>query len=239
MRLLSYNVRSLKQDRHAVLTVLRETDADVVALQEPPKWWLTRERLHALARDAGLTVAVPGGIAGARTTALLVRPGVEVVGMRPLRLPLKLVRRGHWFPTLRGAAVARLRLPAADGVDAFEATVASVHLSLDDDERAGHQALIEAAVGELSPGGWGDVVVAGDLNEEPGGPAWEAFGVHGLADAGAGDGRPTFSTKRPRKRLDVVLVGPRLTGVARRVDLEVLARASDHFPVVAEVLPLG
>ncbi len=29
MRILSYNVRSLKQDRHAVLTVLRETDADL------------------------------------------------------------------------------------------------------------------------------------------------------------------------------------------------------------------
>lgn len=239
MRILSYNVRSLKQDRHAVVTVLRATDADVVALQEPPKWWASTVRLQALARDAGLRVAVPGGIAGARTTALLVRPGVEVVRARAVRLPLRVVRRSHWFPTLRGAAVARLRFPAAGGEPAFEATVASVHLSLDVDERARHQARIEAAVGGLSPDGWDDVVVAGDLNEEPGGAAWEAFGARGLADAGLADGRPTFSTSRPGKRLDVVLAGPRLGAVARRVDLEVLARASDHFPVVAEVLPLA
>ncbi|GMA23002.1 hypothetical protein GCM10025864_07610 [Luteimicrobium album] len=239
MRILSYNVRSLKQDRHAVLGVLRDTEADVVALQEPPKWWASTVRLQALARDAGLKVAVPGGIAGARTTALLVRPGVEVLGARALRLPLRLVRRSHWFPTLRGVAVARLRFPETEHGGALEATVASVHLSLDVDERAGHLPRIEAAVAGLAPEGWGDVVVAGDLNEEPGGPAWQALESHDLADAGAGDGRPTFSTTSPRKRLDVVLTGERLSAVARRVDLDGVARASDHFPVVAEVLPLG
>ena len=239
MRILSYNVRSLKQDRHAVLGVLRDTDADVVALQEPPKWWATGARLQALARDAGLKVAVPGGFAGARTTALLVRPGVEVVASRAVRLRLRLVRRTHWFPTLRGAAVARLRLPASEGIAEYVVTVASLHLSLDVDERAGHLPRIEAAVAGLAPDGWGDVVVAGDLNEEPGGPAWRVLEAHGLTDAGAGDARPTFSTTSPRKRLDVVLAGERLSAVARRVDLDGVARASDHFPVVAEVLPLS
>ena len=239
MRILSYNVRSLKQDRHAVLGVLRATDADVVALQEPPKWWATQARLQALARDAELRVAVHGGVTAARTTALLVRPGVEVLGARARRLPLRIVRRSHWFPTLRGAAVARLRFPATEHGGAFEATVASVHLSLDVDERAGHLPRIESAIAGLAPDGWGDVVVAGDLNEEPGGPAWRVFEAHGLTDAGAGDGRPTFSTTSPRKRLDVVLAGERLSAVARRVDLDGVARASDHFPVVAEVLPLA
>jgi endonuclease/exonuclease/phosphatase family metal-dependent hydrolase len=79
------------------------------------------------------------------------------------------------------------------------------------------------------------VVVAGDLNELPGGPTWLALEARGLDDAGAADGRPTFSPRRPRRRLDVVLAGGRLVGRAHRLDHELAARASDHFPVVVDL----
>ncbi|WP_034226648.1 endonuclease/exonuclease/phosphatase family protein, partial [Actinotalea ferrariae] len=65
LRVATWNVRQLKDDRSAVVDVLRSLDADVVALQEPPRGPRGRSRLRGLAHDAGLAVAVAGG--GART----------------------------------------------------------------------------------------------------------------------------------------------------------------------------
>jgi endonuclease/exonuclease/phosphatase family metal-dependent hydrolase len=74
----------------------------------------------------------------------------------------------------------------------------------------------------------------GDLNEEPGGPTWARL-TSGLVDAVAAP-RPTFTARRPRRRLDAVLVSPglRVTGSAVRRD-DVTRRASDHLPVVVDL----
>ncbi|PJI93885.1 endonuclease/exonuclease/phosphatase family protein [Luteimicrobium subarcticum] len=259
MRLVTWNVRSLKQDRAAVVAVLRALEPDVVALQEAPKWWRGAHRLRRLAADSGLEVAVPAGVLGARTCAVLVRadgspPGdgrrppvrpVRVVSWRAVRLRLRVTGRQHWYPTLRGAALAVVR--PADGPDVV---VASVHLSLDPRERAEHLGEVVAAVRAVARGAAvpvDRVVVAGDLNEPPGGEAWRA-----LADAGwrdlAADDAPTFSTTSPRRRLDAVLAGSTLSGAARRVGGEGaqegaevaknVSAGSDHFPVVADLVLL-
>jgi endonuclease/exonuclease/phosphatase family metal-dependent hydrolase len=240
VRLATYNVRSLKQDRAAVVAVLRALAADVVALQEPPKWWFGRARLRRLAADAGLEVVVPGGLWGARTCAILAGPSAagRVRDARAVRLRLHVRGRRHWFPTLRGAALATFG-PAPD--DAL--VLACVHLSLDPGERAAHLAVVERELGRsLARGGvgWSRVVVAGDLNEAPGGPAWAVLAAHGLVDAGADDPRPTFSPARPRRRIDALLVGAALratapAGTTARLDHPLAARASDHFAVVGEL----
>jgi endonuclease/exonuclease/phosphatase family metal-dependent hydrolase len=80
-------------------------------------------------------------------------------------------------------------------------------------------------------------VLAGDLNEPPGGPAWQALAdvVH---DPGAGSA-PTFSARHPRRRIDAVLAAPGLEvldyGWPPGVAEEDVLMASDHRPVLATI----
>lgn len=212
LRVLTYNVRGLKDDRDAVAEVVRDLAPDVVAIQEPPRGPFGGRRLRELAHATGLRVAVQGG--GARTTALLVRPGLTVTGERAARLP--------WRPgrTRRGLAVAEV-----EGV-----RVVSAHLSLVPAERARHLVRLMVVVRSAHTG----CVVAGDLNEEPGGPTWRRLGqsLHDLTPATG----PTFTARNPRRRLDAVLATSGLEGRgARTVDSDTARRASDHLPVVVDV----
>lgn len=210
--MLTYNLRQLRDDRDAVADVLRAADADVVAVQEPPRGPFGRARLERLARGVGYEVAVHGG--GSRTTALLVRQGTPTVRAHGVRLP--------WRPgrTRRGLAVADVR-----GI-----RLISVHLGLDEAERERHLRRIVL----LTRSAPGDCVVAGDLNEEPGGPSWRRLGLH-LRDATAQSG-PTFTARSPRRRIDAVLVSGGLTGRgAQRVGGDRARAASDHLGVVVDL----
>ena len=57
LRLLSYNVRSLRDDRASVAAVIRACRPDVVAVQEAPRSLRWRSKRAALARTSGLVVA--------------------------------------------------------------------------------------------------------------------------------------------------------------------------------------
>ncbi|MBM0260426.1 endonuclease/exonuclease/phosphatase family protein, partial [Micromonospora sp. 4G55] len=73
------------------------------------------------------------------------------------------------------------------------------------------------------------LVVAGDMNTEPGAPGFAEFTRAGLVDAlAAARPLPTSPADDPREQIDHVLVSPGLTGadaVAPR------GTASDHLPV--------
>lgn len=210
---MTFNVRRLRDDRDAVVALLREAEADVVAIQEPPRGPTGRGRLARLAREAGLEVAVAG--VGSATTALLVAEGLTVLGARSVALP--------WSPprTRRALAVAEV-----DGI-----RVVSVHLGLSAAERAKHVDRLLRLV-TATPG---PVVVAGDLNEPPTGPSWAELRLH-LRDLSAASG-PTYPARAPRDRIDVVL-GSRACqpGGAHRLTGDHAERASDHLAVVADVL---
>lgn len=211
VRVMTYNVRQLRDDPRAVVEVLRECAPDVVAVQEPPRTPIGRARLKRVAQAAGLAPVVSGD--GARTTALLARPGLGMTGGHGFRLP--------WHPwhTPRGLAVADL-----GGMRFF-----SVHLSLGVRERAAHLVRILPLLTASS-----DCVVAGDLNELPGGPTWRRLGLH-LHDLTAGAGA-TFPATGPVKRIDAVLGSRGVVGSgARVVDSEAARRGSDHRPVVVDV----
>lgn len=217
LRVMTYNLHGLHDDADAVVAVLRAAAPDVVAVQEPPRGPGGRARLSGLARAAGLEPAVVGG--GARTTALLVRTGLRVDRARAVRL--------SWRPgrTARGAAVAHVA-----GV-----RVVAVHLGLDAAERARHvdRLLLLAATAPHH-----GCVLAGDLNEQPGGPSWRRLGLR-LRDVTATSG-PTYSTDDLRWRIDAVLAtGGLLARGARTVHDDAALRASDHLPVVVDlVLPV-
>jgi endonuclease/exonuclease/phosphatase family metal-dependent hydrolase len=222
LRVVSYNVRSLRDDRRAVSRLLFGLDADVVCVQEAPRLLFWRWRGQRMARRAGLRF-----VAGGRTTggsALLVGPRMEVVETREVRFP----KSPELFQ--RGVTLARLRTPRGESV-----TVASTHLGLDADERVRHLDDLLAAVGRLpSP----VVVLAGDLNEGPDGPVWREL-AGSWVDSGAGTAEPTFPARRPRRRIDGVFVrGPALVTGCRVVEHPDVLVASDHRPVVAD-LDLG
>src|SRR4051794_12223041 len=65
LRLLSYNVRSLRDDPVAVAAVIRACEPDVVAVQEAPRFLRWRSKRAAMARRCGMVVATadrPGGL---------------------------------------------------------------------------------------------------------------------------------------------------------------------------------
>lgn len=126
----------------------------------------------------------------------------------------------------RGSVAARLHRAGASLV------VASVHLGLDGDERLRHRAEL---VGLVDRFGSDVAACAGDINEPPGGPAWNALAAE-FVDAGAGDDTPTFSVKDPRRRIDGVFVrGPVRLKSYRVVDGPDVMVASDHRPVVVDL----
>jgi endonuclease/exonuclease/phosphatase family metal-dependent hydrolase len=225
LTVLTYNVHGLKDDFAAVQRVIRESGAHLVYVQEAPKIFRWRARAADLARRCGLVVVAGGG--NAAGNLLLCDIAVTVHRARTLFLPYERPARPE-FPQLRGAVVAELSLAGR------RFTALGTHLSLHDEERV-HQArrvlgLVEPAEPPL--------VLAGDLNEPPGGPVSRVLSER-LVDAAvaAGDPEtPTFSPSAPRRRIDYVWADPRLPvreyAVLDTPDGRV---ASDHFPVRAKL----
>jgi endonuclease/exonuclease/phosphatase family metal-dependent hydrolase len=232
VRLLSYNVRSLRDDPRAVARVVRACAPDVVCVQEAPRFAGWRWRAARLARACGL-YHVTGG-APACGNLIMVSARAAVVAARDVVLPRTpgLHRRGLATCVLRFGREARL-------------AVVGCHLSLDAAERRAqsesllrHLAALRAEAGPGVPG-----VIAGDLNERPGGPAFRRLAAAGLADgrtAAPEGGEHTFPAARPDRRIDAVLVTPGVTVLGCGVPAGLLppgdaARASDHLPVLARL----
>ncbi|GAB2760904.1 hypothetical protein GCM10027039_21540 [Terrabacter koreensis] len=228
LRVMSYNVHDLRDDRAAAARVVRTVAPDVLCLQEVPRRLTTEVRLPRFAQACGMAWgrAWGRGRLGTGGTAVLVGPRVVLVGRSRGRLPVRFPDR------TRGYAAATVEL-AGGAATGRPVTVVSVHLGLRADERLRHtSAVLERYASDTSSrGSVSDVVVAGDLNE---GSDGRAFAV--LADRlrlVSGD-TATFPAAAPTAALDVVFASPGL-GVAVSEPAEVeerdLARGSDHRPV--------
>ena len=222
-RVLTFNVRSLRDDRAAVVDVIRSADPDVVCLQEVPRFCRWRSRLAALARDTGLLYVTGGRPTGG--VALLAHLRVSVTDAREGRLSK------HPRLHQRGVAAAVVSRYGA------RLLVASTHLGLDAAERQVHAGELLTLLNQVDAP---HALIAGDLNERPDGPAWQVLRVGRLRDLGPGSG-PTFPAAGPRKRIDALLGSPRLEVRDYRVlSGSAAERASDHRPVLAVVdVPVG
>ena len=226
LRLLCYNVRSLRDDGAAVARVIRASEPHVVCLQEVPRFFRWRSKGAALARRSGLVV-VNGGRSGA-SNLILSSLAVDVVSTHDVLFSKD--RRLH----LRGTAIAVLALEGA------RFAVAGTHLDLVDGPRLRHVAELHKALDEHVPA---DVpaVVAGDINDVPGSAVWRQLAERGddvWAKVGDGDGW-TFSAKQPKRRIDGVFADRRLKPISAQVIATPdVSRASDHRPLLVE-LSLG
>jgi endonuclease/exonuclease/phosphatase family metal-dependent hydrolase len=216
LRVLSWNVHGLRDDRAALVGVIREVAPDVLIVQEAPRRFRWRHKCAALADDAGMVVGA-GGLP-ALGNLLLVSLRLKVEAAWCLRYPLTPGRH------LRGAAFARCTVRGAAPF-----TVSGSHLATDPVERPAQAAEWKAALAATG----GPVIAAGDLNEGPGGSAWRMV-ADGLSTPASG--ALTFPATLPRVRLDAIFVTPDISVHSYRVlDTDQVRRASDHLPVLAEV----
>ncbi|MER7444070.1 endonuclease/exonuclease/phosphatase family protein [Micromonospora avicenniae] len=222
LRVVSYNVHGQRDDAAALAAVVRGAAPDVVIVQEGPRRFRWRHKSAALAESFGLVVA--GGGLPALGNLLLTSLRVRVLATRCQQFPLTPGRH------LRGAAY-------ADCVVAGGArfTLAGSHLSTDPAERPGQAALFKRELDAAAT----PVVAGADLNEGPDAPAWATI-ARGLTDAAVAADRAdrlTYSCADPRRRIDALFVDPRITVVDYDVvDTPQTRRASDHFPVLVDLL---
>lgn len=224
MRFVSWNAWGLRGGPRAFTAALRSLDADVVCLQECPRWPGGRLVMRWLARSAGLRLAAGAG-----------RSGVAVLIDSTLAVPASGTR-------LRPRPGLRPRYPRGEAwvrldSDHGDLLVLSAHLDIEPRLRTHHaQALADRL--RSAP----RAVLAGDLNEPAGGPAWRILLSDGAVDGAAAEAAPTFPqgyARRPAHRIDAVVL--RGLGVARSgaIPADFTARTgrpvSDHLPVIVDV----
>ncbi|HJQ44484.1 MAG TPA: endonuclease/exonuclease/phosphatase family protein [Jatrophihabitantaceae bacterium] len=221
LRLLSYNVRSLRDDKAGVARVVSSAEPDVVCIQEAPRFLRWRSKCAALARTSGLVVVGGGRRAGANLIMSSLRVDVESVQSVPFSTDPGLHHRG--------TAIAVLRL----GSSRF--AVAGTHLDVKPEPRLRHVGELHAALERLVPAGV-PAIVAGDINDKPGSPPWSALSA-ARADAFAAVGHPFTSTARdPHQTIDGVFVDPAITvRSAHVIDEPDVQVASDHRPLLVEL----
>lgn len=216
VRVAAYNVRAFKDDRAALVRVVRAIAPDVLLLQEAPRHPGSGHRVAAFAEDVGMTWS--DGRRGRMSTTILTSLRLDVLSCLHRNLPV-----GRWEEP-RGYAVARLRLPGH-----AEFTAVSVHLSLRDAQRGPHCEQILSVIGRVGT----PTVLGGDLNETFGRGAWLTLQTR-LNDV-TGDVL-TSPSGVPGKTIDGLLATPSLRGGVPDLGLNVedLRGATDHRPVYAD-----
>jgi phospholipase D1/2 len=227
LRVASYNIhrgvgRDRRQDLDRVAEVLREMSADVMALQEvdaDPEDTGVLDQLAHLATATGFQ-AVHGPTLRRRGSAygnlLLTRASVG--------------RVVHVDLCVAGCEP-RAAIDAEVALDGLDLRVVVTHLGLRPRER---REQIGRLLTQLQPQGEGILVLAGDFNE------WVPFSrtLRPLRRAlGPGTLHATFPARFPVFSLDKIFVSParalRSSWVHRSA---AAAAASDHLPVVADLL---
>ncbi|MDX2820527.1 endonuclease/exonuclease/phosphatase family protein [Streptomyces ipomoeae] len=225
IRVLSYNIRSMRDDTTALARVISACTPDLVLVQEAPRFFRWRKKLARLAAASGL-VTLSGG-ATASGPALLCSLRATVEHTEDVLLPLT--------PGLhrRGFATAVVRFGGA------RVGVLSCHLSLQKDERYEQGGML---LDRLAALGVEHAIAGGDLNERPDGRTFERLAAE-LQDcwATAPWGSEYTSTPTdPHQRIDAILATPGIEVLGCGVPIghpgitdHDLRAATDHLPVLA------
>ncbi|MFJ3230247.1 endonuclease/exonuclease/phosphatase family protein [Streptomyces sp. NPDC086787] len=225
VRVLSYNIRSMRDDTAALSRVITACAPDLTLVQEAPRFFRWRKKLARLAAATGQVILTGGGTAAGPAILCSLRATVERTEDVLLPLTPGLHRRGFATAVVRfgGARVG----------------VLSCHLSLDQAERHEQGGLL---LDRLAAMGTEYTIAGGDLNERPDGRTFRRL-AEGLQDCRATapwGGEYTSTPSDPHQRIDAIFAGkgvevlgcgvpPDLPGVTR-ADLRA---ATDHLPVLA------
>ena len=223
----SYNIHKgvgldRRRDPERIVAVLRELDADVIALQECDMRFGSRESVlpRALIEEhtpwRAAPVAQRAASMGWHGNALLVRKGIAVSSAIPVPLPML---------EPRGAVCADLTLGGAP------LRVVGMHLDISGLRRHHQVRSVVHHVRDCEHAC--PAVLLGDLNDwSRNGRALREFG-EGWRMVAAG---ASFPARRPVAPLDRIVISREWTVVACGVHRSALAaRASDHLPVWARL----
>ncbi|VVT10605.1 Endonuclease [Sphingomonas sp. EC-HK361] len=224
IKVASYNMRKgIGADRRRnpdrILEVLREVDADIIALQEADRRFGARAAVitpHALAEHGdwqAIDVGVRAASLGWHGNAILVRRSARILDCEPIHLPALEPRGAVSADVAIGDTVVR---------------VIGMHLDLSGlwRRRQAHaiMAHVDACTRRLP------TVMMGDLNEwTASGGCLRDFG-HGYRFAETG---PSFHARRPVGRLDRIMVRDMTIVDCGVHHSNTARRASDHLPIWA------
>jgi endonuclease/exonuclease/phosphatase family metal-dependent hydrolase len=213
LRAVVWNVHGFRAGTGVLAEAVERFDADLLILNETRYLGI---RLGRFARRLGLERAAGTGVWRPIPNAVLVRPPWRIVGWEKVVFPRagRTIRRGAVMATI-GRAGRRVE-------------VVAVHLGLVNAERVEHARLLTDLVA-----GSRLLVLGGDLNEGPDGPAasWIAARYWDVCGQDCG---PTFPARAPRARIDYLFVSDGLqVATARTGGTD--PSLSDHLPVVADL----
>ncbi|MET9362853.1 endonuclease/exonuclease/phosphatase family protein [Streptomyces sp. NPDC006632] len=223
IRVLSYNIRSMRDDNAALARVIRACAPDLVLIQEAPRFFRWRKVAARLAAATDLVVL--GGGATAAGPMLLCSLRATVERTEDVLLPLT--------PGLhrRGFATAVVRIGGA------RIGVLSAHLSLQEAERYEQAG---ALLDRLAGMGVDHAIAGGDLNERPGGRGFTRLsaGLRDCWEVAPWGGEFTSTPGDPHQRIDAIFTTPGVEVLACGVPLPLtrpddLLSATDHLPVLA------
>ncbi|MEU6994853.1 endonuclease/exonuclease/phosphatase family protein [Streptomyces sp. NPDC046465] len=225
IRVLSYNIRSMRDDTAALARTISACAPDLVLIQEAPRFFRWRKKLARLARAADLVILSGGGSAAGPALLCSMRATVERTEDVLLPLTPGLHRRGFATAVVRfgGARIG----------------VLSCHLSLQSEERYAQGGML---LDRLAGMGVDHAVAGGDLNERPGGRTFRRL-AESLRDCWAvrpWGGEHTSTPNDPHQRIDALFTTPGIEilgcGVPSGlpgVSEDDLRAATDHLPVLA------
>lgn len=220
LRVMTYNIHGAR-NRSALRTVVDSVDPDLLVVNESPQlplWW--RVACPALASSWRLEHVAGGRNAGRNMICAGEYVGVSRVHVRRIKQP-------RTRDPIRGVVSAQLR------IDGHPFGVVGCHLSLSPAARERDVEVVVEAADDLE----GPVILAGDLNEEPGGPSWKRLGEAQFRTAD--DDTLTFPASGPTMRVDVLMVRGEDVEITEHrvpaVPAPLLSRASDHLPVQASI----
>jgi endonuclease/exonuclease/phosphatase family metal-dependent hydrolase len=225
VRVLSYNIRSMRDDTAALARVIGACAPDLVLIQEAPRFFRWRKKLARLAAASGQVILTGGATAAGPAILCTLRATVERTEDVLLPLTPGLHRRGFATAVVRFGG-ARLG-------------VLSCHLSLQQEERQEQGGML---LDRLAGLGVDHAVAGGDLNERPGGPTFRRL-AENLRDCRAvapWGGENTFNPVTPFQRIDAIFATKGVEVLGCGVPLGQpgvtetdLRAATDHLPVLA------
>ncbi|MFH9823675.1 endonuclease/exonuclease/phosphatase family protein [Streptomyces bobili] len=225
IRVLAYNIRSMRDDTDALARVITACAPDLVLIQEAPRFFRWRKKLARLAAASGQVILTGGGTAAGPAVLCSLRATVE----RTEDVLLPLTPGQH----RRGFATAVVRFGGA------RLGVLSCHLSLDEAERYEQGGML---LDRLAGMGVEHAVAGGDLNERPGGRTFTLLtaALQDCRTTAPWGGENTFPPARPDRRIDAILAtkGVEVLGCGVPTALPGITEtdmraATDHLPVLA------
>ncbi|WP_075735715.1 endonuclease/exonuclease/phosphatase family protein [Streptomyces acidiscabies] len=225
IRVLTYNIRSMRDNPQALARIIKAATPDLVLLQEAPRFFRWRKKLARLARAADLVILTGGGTAAGPAILCSLRTTVE----RTEDVLLPLTTGNH----RRGFATAVVRIGNA------RLGVLSTHLSLDEEERYDQTATL---LDRLAGMGVDHAIAGGDINEPPTGRAFERL-AETLQDTwltAPWGTEHTFPATAPNTRIDAIFTTKGIEVLTAGVPKDYpgitendLRAATDHLPVLA------